>query len=64
LFLEGGGLTLRISYTDVQSAPVQPGVADTYGDLVLHLSCGAVTIKDCEMEAAFDLSALIEDRFP
>jgi hypothetical protein len=63
LFLEGGGLALRLSYVDVQSTEVHPEGGGTGGELVLHLSHGTVMVKDCDVEAAFDLSGLVEGHF-
>jgi hypothetical protein len=63
LFLEGGGLALRLSYGDVQSTEVHPEGGGTGGELVLHLSHGTVMVKDCDVQAAFDLSALVEGHF-
>ena len=60
LFLEGGGLTLRLSYADVQSTEVHPEGEETGDELVVHLSHGTVMVKDCDVEAASDLSALVE----
>ena len=63
LFLEGGDLALRLSYADVQSTEVHPEGGGTGGELILHLSRATVMVKDCDMEAAFDLSALVEGHF-